>query len=186
MAIEREIKLRFGTADEARAAIVAAGGEPLHPRRLQDDTLFDAADHRLRGARAALRVRRESGTCRLTFKGPPHPGLMKVRDEHETVVGDAEVMVAILAGLGFTPVFRYQKYREEFTAPAVVVALDETPVGVFVELEGDQSAIEALAAGLGRGPDDYVTDSYRGLFLAHAAAHGLAGPDMLFTGPAAS
>jgi adenylate cyclase, class 2 len=185
MALEREIKLRFGSADEARAAVLAAGGRPWQARRLQDDTLFDAADQRLRSVRSALRVRREDGGCRLTFKGPPQPGVMKVRAEHETVVGDAEVMVAILAGLGFTPVFRYQKYREEFAAPAVVVAIDETPVGVYVELEGEQPAIETLAAALGRGPDDYITDSYRGLFLTHAAAYGLLGRDMIFAGPSA-
>lgn len=186
MALEREIKLRFASPDEARAAVVGAGGRPARARRLQDDTLFDADDRRLRDARSALRVRREPGACRLTFKGPPHAGTMKVRDEHETTVGDPAVAEAILAGLGFAPVFRYQKYREEFFVGAVVVAIDETPVGVFVELEGEEAAITALASALGRGPADYVTDSYRALFLAHSAAHGSTGRDMVFAEDGAS
>ena len=61
--------------------------------------------------------------------------------------------------------FRYEKYREEFSAHDVVIAIDETPVGTFVEIEGGEAAIHQTAAALGRTPDDYITDSYRFLFL---------------------
>ena len=62
------------------------------------------------------------------------------------------------------------------------MAVDETPVGVFVELEGGEAAIHETARALGRTPADYITDSYRFLFLQHRDANGLAGPDMVFTG----
>ena len=35
---------------------------------------------------------------------------------------------------------------------------------------------------LGRTPADYITDSYRFLFLQHRDANGLAGHDMVFAG----
>ena len=54
------------------------------------------------------------------------------------------------------------------------------PVGVFVELEGGEAAIHATAAALGFAPADYITDSYRFLFLQHREANGLVGPDMVF------
>ena len=44
MALEREIKLRFDTAHEARAKILALGATPLHGRRLQKDALLDTED----------------------------------------------------------------------------------------------------------------------------------------------
>ena len=52
--------------------------------------------------------------------------------------------------LGLHVWFRYQKFREEFAAEDVTIALDETPVGTFVEIEGGERAIEFMARALGR------------------------------------
>lgn len=182
MALEREIKLRFDSAEEARERILALGATPLLGRRLQEDCLFDTEEERLRLQRSALRIRSESGKALLTFKGPVLPGLIKIREEHETVVADGAVLQTILEELGLHVWFRYEKYREEFTAADVVIAVDETPVGVFVEIEGGEDAIHALARGLGRSPADYITDSYRFLFLQHRDANGLDGHHMVFAG----
>jgi adenylate cyclase class 2 len=127
-----------------------------------------------------LRVRRESGRGLLTFKGPVQPGPMKVREEIETAIGDADAFIHVLAQLGFRVCFQYEKYREEYAGDAVVVAIDETPVGTFVELEGDEAAIEAWTRALGRTADDYILDSYRGLFMQHKAKYGYETRDMFF------
>jgi adenylate cyclase class 2 len=182
VAIEREIKLRFDDADQARQKILAFGATPLLGRRLQEDALLDTEDEMLRRERATLRVRSEGGKSLLTFKGPVLPGLIKIREEHETVVADGAALLTILESLGLHVWFRYEKYREEFSADDVVIALDETPVGVFVEIEGGENAIHAAARALGKSPADYITDSYRFLFLQHRDANGLAGPDMVFAG----
>ncbi len=182
MALEREIKLRFDSAEEARAKILALGATPLHGRRLQEDALLDTEDETLRLQRSTLRVRSEGGQSLLTFKGPVLPGVIKAREEHETVVADGAALLAILESLGLHIWFRYEKYREEFEADDLVMAVDETPVGVFVELEGGESAIHATAQALGKTPADYLTDSYRFLFLQHRDAHGLTGHDMVFAG----
>ena len=178
--LEREVKLRFPSADEARAAILATGATPLHGRRLQEDVLLDSDDEQLRLRRCVLRVRTEGGKSRLTFKGPVQPSSMKLREEVETVVGDGEVLLRVLHELGLHVWFRYEKYREEFAREDVVVAIDETPVGVFVEIEGSEDGITLMADALGRGPDDYIVDSYRGLFLRLREALGLNGTDMVF------
>ena len=100
---------------------------------------------------------------------------MKMREEHETVVADGDVAARPSSkALGLHVWFRYEKYREEFAAEDVVIAIDETPVGVFVEIEGGEAHIHDTARALGRTPDDYITDSYRMLFLQHREAHGLA------------
>jgi hypothetical protein len=54
-------------------------------------------------------------------------------------------------------------------------------VGTFVEIEGSDGGIVAAALALGRGPDDYVIDSYRTLFLRFCEDRGLAANDMTFT-----
>ncbi len=178
--VEREIKLAFESAEAARAAVVAVGATPLLGRRLQEDALLDTPDEQLRQRRCVLRVRIEGGKSRLTFKGPVQPGIMKLREELETVVGDGDVLLRVLRELGFSVWFRYEKYREEFAHEDVIVAIDETPVGVFVEIEGSEPGIAAMAKALGRSEDDYVVDSYRALFLQHGQSSGLTGRDMVF------
>jgi adenylate cyclase class 2 len=178
--IEREIKLRFASAEEARRAVLAAGGTPLLGRRLQEDSLLDTDDEQLRRKRCVLRVREECGKSRLTFKGPVQPSVMKVREELETVLGDGEVLLRVFAELGLHVWFRYQKYREEFSHEDVIVAVDETPVGVYVEIEGSEEGIAAMTAALGRSPADYIVDSYRAVFLQHRDALGITTSDMVF------
>ena len=178
--LEREIKLRYDSAEEARARVLAAGATPLHGRRLQEDALVDTDDEQLRRRRCVLRIRTEGGKSRITFKGPVQQSSMKVREEVETLVGDGEVLLRVLGELGLHIWFRYQKFREEFCREEVIVAVDETPVGVFVEIEGSEQGITEMAAALGKGPDDYVLDSYRGLFLADRERFGISGTDMVF------
>ena len=178
--LEREIKLRYDSVESARAAILATGATPLLGRRLQEDALLDTADESLRRRRCVLRVRLENGKSRLTFKGPVQPSVMKLRDEFETIVGDGVVLLRVFEELGFHVWFRYEKYREEFAHEEVIVAIDETPVGIFVEIEGSEPGIASMARALGRRPGDYVLDSYRGLFLKHRDEYQLAGSDMVF------
>jgi adenylate cyclase class 2 len=180
--IEREVKLVFDSAETARAAVLAAGATPLRERRLQDDCLLDTPDGRLRSRGTALRLRTEAGTSRVTFKGPVQPGAMKVREEFETLVGDGEVLLRIFHELGFRPWFRYQKYREEFSLLDVIAAVDETPMGAYVELEGSEAGIDAAAARLGRTRSDYVAQSYHTLFDLRRQRTGARSADMLFDG----
>jgi adenylate cyclase class 2 len=178
--LECEVKLRFTSADEARAAVSACGATPLRGRRLQDDALLDTADESLRRRRCVLRVRTECGKSRITWKGPVQPSRVKVREELETVVGHGDVLLRVFAELGFRPWFRYQKYREEFEHEDVVIAIDETPIGTFVELEGSEQGIGSVAAALGLGPSDYVLDSYRTLFVQWQQVTGAVANDMVF------
>jgi adenylate cyclase class 2 len=180
--VEREVKLRFDSADIARARILgpSVGATPLRGRRLQEDCLLDTSDNQLLHRRSALRVRSENGKSLLTFKGAVQPSIFKVREEHETVVADGEVLMTILAELGWRVWFRYEKYREEFAAEDVTIAIDETPIGVFVEIEGGESHIAHIAAALGKTPDDYVTASYRTLYVDHCRDKGVNPGDMLF------
>ena len=185
--LEREVKLLFRSADDARAAIVNAGATPFKLRRLQDDALFDSDDERLRKLGCTLRVRTERDTdgpepqrVFLTLKGPVQPGTMKVRQEHETAVENGKALAHVFDALGLHVWFRYQKYREEFAATDLIMAVDATPVGTFVEIEGTEEAILSMTRALGRTPADFIVDSYYRLFLKRRDQFGLPGPHMLF------
>ncbi len=175
--LEREIKLPFESAAAARSAVRGAGAAMRRARRLQDDRLLDWPDGRLRERRCTLRVRDESGSAVLTFKGAPQPAAMKVREELETTAGDPALLLRLLERLGLRVWFHYQKYREEFELGDVVLAVDETPIGTFVELEGSERGITEIATALGRTPDDYVIESYRDLFLSASTGSARTRPD---------
>jgi adenylate cyclase class 2 len=160
--------------------VLATGATPLFGRRLQEDALLDTEDEELRRKRCVLRVRMENGKSRLTYKGPVQQSLVHVREELETVVGDGEALLTVFEQLGLHIWFRYEKYREEFSHEDVIVAIDETPVGVFVEIEGSEQGIADMTATLGRTPADYIVDSYRALFLQHREELGFDGSDMVF------
>jgi adenylate cyclase, class 2 len=179
-AIEREVKLRFATAAEARAAVLGAGATALRERRLQRDCLLDTADSTLRQRRCALRIRTEPSGSFITFKGPPQVSAVKAREEIETVVGNAEVLLRLFEQLGFRPWFRYEKYRSEFSFGGCVLAIDETPVGTFVEIEGGESEIADAARALGRSAGDYLLQSYYLLYRDDCERRGAAVTDMLF------
>jgi adenylate cyclase class 2 len=178
--LEREVKLRFETPDQARDAVLAAGATPLRCRRLQEDCLLDTDDEMLRRRRCVLRIRTDSGKSLVTFKGPVQPSRVKVREEHETVVGDGAMLLRVFEELGLHVWFRYEKYREEYSAEDVTIAIDETPIGTFVEIEGGEPGILTMTEALGRSAADFVLDSYRCLFAKHREQHGFPASDMLF------
>lgn len=184
--LEREIKLRFESVDAARSAVAALGATPRRARRLQDDLMLDAAGGPLEQRGCALRVRRDGDAAAVTWKGRLRKSEMKLREEIETGVGSADVLLRVFAELGFTPRFRYQKYRTELALADLTVAIDETPIGVFVELEGAEASIADAARRMGRTTDDYVLASYRRLFLDARAGAGVDAADagdMLFDRP---
>ncbi len=183
--VEVEIKLRPVALDETLARATALGFV-LHTRRaLERNTLFDSADEVLRRAGQILRLREYDGTHVLTFKGTSLPGKHKVREELESTVGDPVMFRLLLERLGYHPTFRYEKYRTVYGRPGETghLTVDETPIGAFLELEGDADWIDQTAAALGFQTEQYITASYGQLWAQHCAATGLPAGDFLFREP---
>lgn len=181
---EVEIKLPFASPEQALAALETLGATPFTPREFEDNVLFDRAHDPLKPQNKLLRLRRVGDRAVVTMKSPVEGETRhKVRVEDETAVDRPDAMERILRGLGFSPRYRYQKYRAEFRLGALHICLDETPVGCFVELEGEPNEIDLAAEKLGFLPADYVRESYREL---HEQVAGSDEPgDMLFSDGAA-
>jgi adenylate cyclase class 2 len=182
---ETEIKLKVGDAGEARQLLLGSGFRETRARAFESNTIFDGPGLPLRTGRELLRVRTAGELFTLTFKGPSEHGKYKTREELELKISSAETMNAILRRLGFEPVFRYEKYRTEFRDGNGAAVLDETPLGVYLELEGSPEWIDAAAARLGFGERDYITASYARLYFDHCERAGLKPAHMVFTEDAA-
>jgi adenylate cyclase class 2 len=209
MARETEIKLRITDLVGFRRALVklgarnvARGGGRVHEQNI----LFDTPTGKLKKRGQLLRIRTEALAARgkgrrhaqrvlLTFKGPVETrgkrdrgrGAHKIREELELQVSDGEALANIFHGLGMRPWFRYEKFRTTYRlrqaqrwAKGLLIELDETPVGTFLELEGPARAIDRAAKALGFAKRDYIVANYFVLYREECRRRGQKPGDMLF------
>ncbi len=181
MAQEVEIKLKISDPADVRPRLAQLAAR-LHSAALETNRILDTADHRLRDADSALRIRqvalltpsdphgRPPTEALLTFKGPATHTAVRSRVEHETRVSDAAVLLEILRAVGFVEQIVYEKKRETWMLDDCEVALDELPsLGWFVEIEGPgEAAIQRVRTRLGLESADPIRESYVHL----AARHG--------------
>lgn len=134
----------------------------------------------------------------LTFKHPiekpfesgpqdSSKAIHKVREELELEITDAAALSRIFQGLGMSGWFRYEKYRTTLRLPAsqnwargLLIELDETPIGAFVELEGPAEAIDRAAGQLGFSKRDYILKNYLVLYIEDCRKKGEEPRHMVF------
>lgn len=184
---ETEIKIAIdeaGISLEEAGARIAHHGFTIHkPRLFERNLVFDTATGELRTSRQLLRLRDAEGLATLTFKGVANTATgHKSREERETTVGSFGETRVILERLGYRVAFIYEKYRTEFTRPGEegTVTVDETPVGNFLELEGEPEWIDRTAKALGFTRTDYQTASYSRIYLDWCSRHGVRPTHMQF------
>ena len=178
--IEIEIKLPAPDLGAVRNRLREGGARLVKPRHFEGNDLYDDPEGSLARRGYALRLRRTPDGAVLTFKGPAQfAGGVKTREERETSVADPDELARILGGLGYQPRFRYEKYREEWALEGSVVALDETPIGKFVEVEGEPTAIRAALQILALEPADALPYSYSDLYARRRREDPSLPPDML-------
>jgi adenylate cyclase class 2 len=179
---EIEIKLALPDVATAGRLLRAAGFHIAKRRVFEANTVYDTDGRTLIDSRQLLRLREVRGNAIVTFKGPPVPGKHKSREELEATVSDAKRMGLIFERLGFRPFFRYEKYRTEYQQlrSRAVATIDETPIGIFIELEGSSAWIDRTARKLGFAESEYITVSYGSLYRRWCELQGIPPGDMVF------
>jgi adenylate cyclase, class 2 len=190
---ETEIKLRVddlaGLIRKIRSLRAHCSG-----RVLERNALFDTPDQDLRRRGRLLRVRIETpasselipGGLRrtvITSKAPAPAtagSRYKEKLERELAARSPRDWPASLRSLGFRPGFRYEKFRTTFRLPGLHLDLDETPVGMFLEIEGAPESIDRIARALGFSPRDYIRSTYWDLYAAECRHRGQIPGNMLF------
>ncbi len=166
-----EIELKFSVADvrALRSAAETLGFKLVTERTFETNVLYDSPDRQLRTRRQILRLRHYGKLCTVTHKRIADGGdgdlRYKTRIETESVVEDGDALAEIFVQLGYAPVFRYEKFRTEWQMDEGHLVLDETPIGVWAELEGPPAWIDRMLEKLSIAPELRTTQSYGRLFL---------------------
>ncbi len=158
----------------------------VKPRHFEENWVLDFEDGRLRRAEQLLRIRRVGDRGTIAFKGPPlaHRSL-KVREEVETEIAHPMRALAIFERLGLRPIHRYQKYRTEYrvqlpSGATLSVMFDETPMGNFLELEGEEDDIREFLRQWRLEGRPLLRASYSTLYAEFCRTQGKPFGDMLF------
>jgi adenylate cyclase, class 2 len=206
MARETEIKLKVEDVKAFARKLKKLGAKTTgvgEGRVHEFNTIFDTPDGGLAKHGQLLRIRTETAAGKgktggvkrivLTFKQPTVRGVsdegtrFKVREETETELTDSIALTKIFEGLGLRGWFSYEKYRttwklgaKEKWAKDLLIEVDETPVGTFVELEGPPEAIDRAAAAFGFARKDYLVKNYLTLYAEDCRRRGVPPGNMLF------
>jgi adenylate cyclase, class 2 len=177
---EVEIKFQVREVQALEQSLQSAGFHQKTPSTLETNTLYDTMTGELHRAGEVLRLRVYGDRCLLTHKSRGAALKHKSRVEHETTVGSVGEMHAILTALGFRAIFRYEKFRAEWSDGEGEVVIDLTPIGDLAEIEGSPEWIDRIAVSLGIGERDYITASYAELFSDWKERTGSAALHMTF------
>ncbi|HKQ76747.1 MAG TPA: class IV adenylate cyclase [Blastocatellia bacterium] len=184
---EIEVKLRFEDLDAFERAGISLEVETA--RHFEDNWLLDSPDQYLGESGAILRVRFAAGRGSITYKeqadNAAPSSQFKKRVEIETAIDDPQSAVAIFERLGYRKWFRYQKFRTVYRATLpdgskLSVMFDETPLGAFVELEGEEEIIAQAVKLLGVTREEYVLESYLAIQAEYCLRQGKSLEDMVF------
>jgi len=184
MNLEAEVKLACGDLDRIRKA--GFDLRVVEPRHFEDNWLLDSGDHTLLKQGAALRIRSVDGKGWLTYKGVVRDinSPVKVREEIEVETAEPDRMFQLFERLGFRRSFRYQKYRTGYLliveGHELKVVLDETPMGDFIEIEGDESTVALVFKAAGFSAGEIVRESYPELQASRCRKRGVPLEDLVF------
>jgi adenylate cyclase class 2 len=159
--------------------VLRIGAVMKQARHFEDNVFLEDEGGTVLARGCLLRIRRVGEKGVLTFKGRKKvvEGI-KSREEIELSLADPNTMERIFLALGYRPIFRYQKYREVYRWKRLEIVLDETPIGVFLEIEGEIKGIHAAALALGFKPSDYISESYASLYYATGARGDMVFPQL--------
>jgi adenylate cyclase class 2 len=161
---EIEVKFRVQNVPALSRKLRDAGFRLETPRTHEMNTLYDLPGQVLRKRKELLRLREFGSSWKLTHKSGGKIARHSSRTELETEVGDGKNTDAILRALGYSPSFRYEKLRAEWTDGKGQVVVDHTPIGDFCEIEGKPRWIDATAKKFGVRRNEYITKNYATLF----------------------
>jgi len=182
MAKEIETKFKVGAPEEIRAKLAGIGARFLS-REVEKDVYYAGPAG---SDVTSIRLRTTEKNGLFTIKsmpdaGPDAPPGLKVLEELQVEVGDADAFGRMLNLMGYVPQLRKEKTRETFDWRGILICLDELPyLGFFLEVEAPEDGIRAAAAALGMDMSKAIGETYMQIFARYKAVSGKPDLELVF------
>lgn len=162
---EIEVKLPVKDFKEVKELLKRLKAKKKCRETLEKNILFDHKSLKLKERDWVLRLRQFGKKNILTLKTQSRGRKgFKVREEINLFIEDFEKIKEVFKKIGFFETFYYEKYREEYEFKGLNISLDRTPVGNYVEIEGDYKKIEDFLKKIGAKIEETLSLSYYQLF----------------------
>ena len=177
---ETEVKFYVSNIQDIEMRLQRMEAHLLEPRTHEVNLRFDTPAGDFQRDGKVLRLRKDKAV-HLTYKDQSQlkDGAL-TRREIEFEVSDFENAKQFIEALGYQVIFLYEKYRTTYELDGAHIMLDETPIGSFVEIEGELDTLKPIAEKLGQDWSAAVPASYHALFERVCKARGLTFRDLSF------
>jgi adenylate cyclase class 2 len=182
MAKEIETKFRVEAPAEFRAKLAGVGARFLS-RELERDVYYAGP---AKADVTSIRLRTMDKKGLFTIKSMPDtrpdasPGL-KVLEELQVEVADADALGRMLDMMGYVPQLRKEKVRETYDWRGILICLDELPyLGFFLEVEAPEDGIKAAVSALGLDMTKAMGETYMEIFSRYKTMRGLPDLELIF------
>jgi adenylate cyclase class 2 len=156
--IEKKYRLPADRADILRLTLKDSGAE-YAGKAFEENIIYGGES--LDRQTAILRIRTIEDKAILTFKRRiENISDIKRQIEHESEFTNPTALMEILNLLGFVPKLIYEKRRETWSTYDTEIVIDELPFGLFMEIEGEETAIRETEVQLGINDLEAVMETY--------------------------
>jgi adenylate cyclase class 2 len=161
---EIEIKFRIENLSALTRALKQAGFKQITRSTHEMNSLYDLPGQKLRKRDELLRLRKYGEAWLLTHKAKGDTGATK-RGRAGNARGERPADGRHSARPGFTPTFRYEKYRAEWSDGTGHVVLDKLRLEISARSKGRHAGSTAPRAR-SESLRDYITETYAPMFFA--------------------
>jgi len=176
---EVEIKFKIINSSFIRKILKKQGAQFIG-KAFEKTFRFDTTDKNLEQRGQFLRVRTGFKNV-ITFKRKIENKKFKEREEIELEISNPEKMRMILENLGFTKILIMEKYREKWRSDDKEIVIDRLPMGMFIEIEGEEKVIKEMVKTLGFDFKDKITGTYWDLWREFSKKEGIKDENIIFT-----
>ena len=160
---EIEVKFKLENVDTVREKLKSLGGIPDEKIEQKTFSLFDRFRFLSRKG-IFIRTRKDGDKSTFTIKtrNLELQSQYAERNEFNVSVEDAEAVAEMLKLIGLEDLRILQKYREQWheLGEDVDVVIDYTPIGEFIEIEGEKKSIDEFIDAVGLGDLPRITQAY--------------------------
>ncbi len=162
---EIELKVVFKDFKDLKKKLKHLKAKKVNPKTFEKNIIYDHKDINLKRKGVLLRLRKFGKKNILTLKkASKGKEGFKVREEINLDVESFEKTENFLKSLGFFKTFSYEKWRENYSYKGLIISLDETKVGNFMEVEGEYKDIWDFLKEIGVSKEKTLTLTYMDLF----------------------